>query len=188
MSGFVRITSGELRGRRVHTPPGTGTRPLLTRVRKSLADVLRPRLTGARLLDLFAGSGAIAFELLSNGGESAVLCELDAGTATLVRNNAAELGLEARVRVLTGDARQLVPRLAEEGETFDAIVVAPPYGLGLQAKILAALETCPILAPRGVVVVQRDAREEGGGEVVGLERVSVRTYGRTVFEFYEGPR
>jgi len=119
VSGELRITSGVLRGRRVRTPPGQGTRPLLTRLRKALADILRPRLGGARILDLFGGSGAIAFELLSNGGGSAVVCEVKPEAASLIGRNAAELGLASRVRVLTGDALRLLPGLAGEGTVFD---------------------------------------------------------------------
>ncbi len=185
MAGEVRITSGSLRGRTVRTPPGLGTRPLLTRVRKALADILRQRLPGARVLDLFAGSGAIAFELISNGGVSAVLCELDPEAAELIRRNAGGLGIADRIRVITGDALQLAPRLAGEGAVFDVIVVAPPYGLGLQAKALQGLRHLSLLAPGGVIVVQRDVHEEAGSDTGDLSLIRERAYGRTVFEFFE---
>jgi 16S rRNA (cytosine967-C5)-methyltransferase len=181
--GIVRITSGILRGRSVQTPSGRGTRPLLTRLRKSLADVLRPRLPGAQVLDLFAGSGAIAFELISNGAAGAVAVERDPATAKLIRRNAQALGLA--VEVMVGDALAAVPRLAAQTRTFDLILVAPPYGLDLQQRALHALEGHGVLAPGGLVVVQRETREpqpETGGQ---LRLVRQRTYGRTVFDFYE---
>jgi len=183
--GRVRITSGRLRGRTVNTPQGDATRPLLTRLRKSLADILRPRLAGSRILDLFGGSGAIAFELLSNGAEAAVVCELDGGTADRVAATAASLGLGEAVRVLHGDALEQIERLAGAGEAFDMVVVAPPYGKGLQGRALAALGAHPLLAPGGVVVVQRDAREPQGEAPPGLALVRSREYGRTVFDFYD---
>jgi 16S rRNA (guanine966-N2)-methyltransferase len=186
MKGEVRVSSGTLRGRVVHTPAGQGTRPLLTRLRKSLADLLRPRLAGARILDLFGGSGAIAFELLSNGGKEAVLCELDPDAAAVIARNAAELGVAGRVRVLTGDALRLLSVLAGEGAAFDVIVVAPPYGRGLQESSVRALGEHSLLAPGGVVVVQRDVREPEPAETHTLRRTRVRPYGRTVFEFFEG--
>lgn len=182
--GTVRITSGRLRGRRVATPTGEQTRPLLTRVRKSLVDLLRPRLPGARVLDLFGGSGAIALELLSNGADSALVVELDPKTADLILHNSASLGVEGQVQVRVGDAVATAHRLAAEGETFDVVVVAPPYGQGFQQRVLATLEDHPILAPGGVVVVQREAREPPAEPGQRLRRLSTRAYGRTVFDFY----
>ncbi len=182
--GFLRITSGSLRGRKVQAPPGEGTRPLLTRVRKSLADLLRPALPGARVLDLFGGSGAIAFELLSNGAKSAVVVELDRQAARLIRDNARLLGVEVEVR--EGDALAALPALASAGARFDLVVVAPPYGQGLQQASFEAIEQHWLLAPGGTVVVQRD-RNEGAVELPAASRLRLvrsRGYGRTVFEFY----
>ncbi|GAB4274719.1 MAG: 16S rRNA (guanine(966)-N(2))-methyltransferase RsmD [Deferrisomatales bacterium] len=184
-TGAVRITSGRLRGRRVETPPGERTRPLLTRLRKSLADILRPRLEGARVLDLFAGSGAIAFELLSNGARRAVAVELDPATAELVRRNARALGVADAVDVREGDALAWIPRLAAAGERFDVVVVAPPYGRDLHRRAIAELEAFPLLREGGLLVAQRDVREppaEPAGHGLRLHRT--RTYGRTAFDFY----
>lgn len=180
--GTLRITSGLYRGRVVETPEGEGTRPLLTRLRKSLVDLLRPRLPGTRVLDLFGGSGAVAFELLSNGAAHAVVVELDQEAAQLIRANAARLG--APVEVRTGDALALVPELGGRGERFDVVVVAPPYGRDLQARALVALGAAGVVAQGGVVVVQRDVRET----LVSAEPFQfdqTRRYGRTAFDFYE---
>jgi 16S rRNA (guanine966-N2)-methyltransferase len=181
--GDVRITSGRLRGRLIRTPEGKGTRPLLTRVRKSLVDVLRPRLQGARVLDLFSGSGAIAFELLSNGASRATAVEIDREAAALIRGTAGDLG--ADLEVLEADAVTAVYSLAEKGELFDLIVVAPPYGLGFQQRVLEALERNSILTPAGLVVVQRDAGECPAGPAGRMRVARTRSYGRTVFDFYE---
>lgn len=179
--GEIRITSGTLRGRKIQSPPGETTRPLLTRVRKSLCDILRPRLAGSRVLDLFGGSGAIALELLSNGAASGLVVELDAAAAALIRQNAA--ALHARLEVLAGDALKVIPRLAAAGTRFDLIVVAPPYGLGLQQKALDALAATQLLAPEGTLVVQRDSREPASA-AGPFQHEQTRRYGRTVLEFY----
>ena len=182
-TGCLRITSGVLRGRLVAAPPGEGTRPLLTRVRKSLADLLRPRLPGARVLDLFAGSGAIGFELLSNGAEHCVFNELDGATSRLIRTTAAHLGVA--VEVYNREALEFLHSTAGGVGPFDVVVVAPPYGLGLQQQVLERCNPPVLLTPAGVLVVQRDVAEPPGRvEPARLVRVDSRTYGRTVFEFY----
>ena len=182
--GSITITSGSLRGRRIQTPEGAETRPLLTRLRKSLADILRPRLAGVRLVDLFGGSGAIAFELLSNGAASAVIVELNRKTAELVRTNARSLGLEAAVEVVDGDGVAAVQGLCRKKDAFDIIIVAPPYGLGLQQQAVAALARHRLLKPQGIIIVQREDKEAQVTTPAGLDLVRTRAYGRTVFDFY----
>jgi 16S rRNA (guanine966-N2)-methyltransferase len=182
--GSVQIVSGTLRGRTVLTPSKKTTRPLLSRLRKTLADILRPNLQGARMLDLFGGSGAIAFELLSNGAESAEIVELHAPAAELIRRNAEHLGLQARVRVHCGDALQMIDRLAESSSCFDIILVAPPYGLGLQQQAVNRLASCSLLSKAGLLIAQRDKREARTGPVGSLSLMRTRNYGRTVFEFF----
>lgn len=184
--GTLRITSGRLRGRTVDTPEGVETRPLLTRLRKSLADILRPRLPGASILDLFGGSGAIAFELLSNGAARALVVELSSKASDLIRRNAAALGEADRVEVRAGDGLEVARALAERGETFDVVVVAPPYGRDLHRSALHVLDDHPLLTSGGIVVVQREAREPVATASECLVHVRTRRYGRTAFDFYEG--
>ncbi|MBM4311792.1 MAG: 16S rRNA (guanine(966)-N(2))-methyltransferase RsmD [Deltaproteobacteria bacterium] len=182
--GTIQIVSGELRGRSVQTPGEETTRPLLSRLRKTLADILRPRLPGAAVLDLFGGSGAIAFELLSNGASSAEIIELHPLAAALVHSNAERLGLQARVHVHCGDALRMIARLAENGRRFDIIVVAPPYGQSLQQQALTALAPAGLLNANGIIIVQRDKREPPAEPAPPLQLVRTRRYGRTVFEFF----
>lgn len=184
--GMVRITSGRLRGRAVETPDGEGTRPLLSRLRKSLADVLRPRLPDARVLDLFGGSGAVAFELLSNGAREATLVELDDDAARRIEANASRLGVRANVH--HGDALKTIPVLGRRGEQFDVVVVAPPYGTDLQQRALDALQDQRLLAEGGIVVSQRDHRDPPARPRTPLVLTRTRTYGRTAFDFYQEPR
>ncbi len=183
--GAVRITSGFLRGRRVETPPGDETRPLLTRLRKSLADILRPRLAGTSVLDLFAGSGAVAFELLSNGAERAVAVERSGSVARLILENAERLGVAHRIRVVRADALRALDDLGARGERFGVVLVMPPYWKGHQGPSLNAVWQHRVLEPGGVVVVQRHRREPVAAPPEGLVRVRTRAYGRTAFDFYE---
>lgn len=181
----LRITSGRFRGRLIQAPAGSTTRPLLTRVRKSLVDLLRPRLQGARVLDLFGGSGAIALELLSNGAGEAIVVELDARAAERIRANTRSLGLGEVVSVREGDALEEIVALHESGSAFDLIVVAPPYGHGLQQRTLDRLGDRPLFKPSGLAVVQRDVGEPPLEPPPTLRHTRSRRYGRTVLEFYE---
>jgi 16S rRNA (guanine966-N2)-methyltransferase len=183
--GIIHITSGRLRSRKVRTLEGIETRPLLTRLRKSLADILRPRLQGARVLDLFGGSGAVAFELLSNGAASAVVVEKNPKTAELIRRNAGDLGVEEDVEVFNGDGIKAISRLAGQGYKFDIIVVAPPYGLRLQQRAIDVLGKHEMLTADGTVIVQREDREPVPEAPCRLRFVRTRSYGRTAFDFYE---
>jgi len=183
--GKIQIVSGELRGRSIQTPGEDTTRPLLSRLRKTLADILRPRLPGAAVLDLFGGSGAIAFELLSNGAASAEIIELHPPAAALVKNNAITLKLQDRVQVHCGDALDVIDRLAERRSCFDIILVAPPYGCGLQQQALNALAPAVLLNASGIIIVQRDKREPATEPPPPLRLVRTRSYGRTVFEFFD---
>jgi len=183
--GKIQIVSGLLRGRSIQTPAEDKTRPLLSRLRETLADILRPSLQGTTVLDLFGGSGAIAFELLSNGAASAEIIELHPPAAALIRSNAENLGLQNQVQVHLGDALQMIDRLAERGCCFDIIIVAPPYDHGLQQQAINTLAPFSLLSKAGTVIVQRDKREPCTEAVAPFNLVRTRSYGRTIFEFFD---
>jgi 16S rRNA (guanine(966)-N(2))-methyltransferase RsmD len=182
--GFINITSGKFRGRRIKTPEGAETRPLLARVRKSLADILRPDIGGSHVLDLFGGSGAIALELISNGAGSAVIVDLSAVAAELISQNIMQLGVESEVEVIRSDFAEALKTIAARGCKFEVIIVAPPYGEGLQQKAVDLLAGADILHENGLIVVQREKQEPGTTCPESYEHVRMKKYGRTVFEFF----
>lgn len=183
--GDIRIASGRLRGRKIKTPAEETTRPLLSRLRKSLADILRPELEGCRILDLFGGSGAIVFELISNGAASAMIVEVDKAAMTLISENAVSLGLDQCVKVFNGDAIDAVSKLFSGKERFDVVIVAPPYGLCLQQAALDEICRYPVVKPGGTVIVQRENKEPFASVSFPLTFVRTRAYGRTLFDFYQ---
>jgi 16S rRNA (guanine966-N2)-methyltransferase len=123
--GTIRIVGGSLGGRRLKAPEGDATRPTSDRVREAIASVLAARdmLSGARVLDLYAGSGALGFEMLSRGAERVLFVERDPKVARLIRENASELALTERVEVLSEDATR--------ARAEDAIVARAPFSLVL---------------------------------------------------------
>jgi len=182
--GEIRIASGRFRGRKIKTPSEKTTRPLLTRLRKSLADVMRPQLAGSRILDLFGGSGAIVLEFISNGAESAVIVELDKKAIDFISSNVSTLNLEKVIKIINMDAVDFIPSFSLKGENFDIIFIAPPYGLSLQQKAFDVLSKHNILSPQGVIIVQRDEKELPCDVPEGFVFARTRDYGRTVFDFY----
>lgn len=157
----MRIIAGEFGGRRITAPPGQGTRPMLDRVREALFSTLGERLEGARVLDLFAGTGSLALEALSRGAAHARLVERDPRVAKLAAANVAELGLGERARVLAADA--LSPAAwrdaaADPNERREIVFLDPPYPMvqdgPARRRVFEALARLldRELAPGGVVV------------------------------------
>ena len=172
----VRILSGRWKGRRLEVP--AGARPTSGRAREALFDILQESIPGSRVLDLFAGSGAVGIEALSRGAAQAVFVEEDAGA--LSENLSRLPGAEAQTIVLEGDAVAAASSLARRAERFDLVFADPPYALGTTAlsRSLSAL-----LARGGTLVVQTDAADAPPAppRVSPGER---RAYGRNVFWFF----
>lgn len=126
----MRIIAGELRGRSIGAPQGLGTRPTTDRVRESVMSMVysaRDGFEGARVLDAFAGSGALGLEALSRGASQAVFCDKDAGAVRVVQSNVKACGLGAdRAQVVSGDVLALASRLKRFGP-FDLVFLDPPY-------------------------------------------------------------
>lgn len=179
---MTRIVAGAAGGRRLRTPPGDRTRPTADRVREAMFSALESMLgplDGLRVLDLYAGSGALGLEALSRGASAATFVESDRRTAALVATNARELGLEG-AHVLT---RTALAHLERDGtDRYDLVVADPPYVLGSEdlAAVLRALDERDWLADDAVVVVERSRR---GGDLSwpeGIAAVRRRDYGETV--------
>jgi 16S rRNA (guanine(966)-N(2))-methyltransferase RsmD len=155
----MRIIGGHDRGRRLRAPRGLATRPTADRVRVSLFDVLGPAVAGARVLDLFAGTGAVGIEAISRGAGRVVFVEKDQAALRALRANLAALGASrAAARVMAGDVlRVLVDLPAQEGP-FDLVFLDPPYATSLAGRALAALAAARVCRPGGEVVVQHSTR------------------------------
>lgn len=175
---MTRVIAGMYRARRIHTPKGAGTRPTSDRTREALfsALVARGAVEEARVLDLYAGSGALGIEAVSRGAASAVLVDHDRGAVAAMRRTVADLGLE-QVRV---QARQTRAYLEGVATQIDLVFIDPPYdiGEGTLAEVLVLL-TGGWLAEDALVVVERSARSPEPSWPAELEPVQARTYGET---------
>jgi 16S rRNA (guanine966-N2)-methyltransferase len=142
--GSIRIVGGTLGGRRLSAPPGAGTRPTSERVREAIASALASRgaIEGARVVDLYAGSGALGFEMLSRGAEHVVFVERDPRVARLIRDNAQQLGVAAQVDVLVEDVTRSKGQAAITQRGPFALVLADPPYRDVQAATQAIAALC----------------------------------------------
>ena len=171
----MRIVGGELRSRRLQGPP-VGVRPTSDRVREALFARLGD-VHGQRVLDVFAGTGALALEALSRGAAHAVLIDRSARALVVVRSNLESLGLSSRARVIPGDAVRAVRRLAGE-DPFDLVFLDPPYDSERLVPSLEALVAAQVLGPSTTLVVETSKRHSLA-PVPGLAVVDERGYGDT---------
>jgi 16S rRNA (guanine(966)-N(2))-methyltransferase RsmD len=178
----LRVIAGQWGGRRLHAPPGAATRPTSDRVREALFAILGDRVAGARVLDLFAGSGALGIEALSRGAAEATFVDSGPAAIRAVRANLDALGADAEVR--RADARAFLRSASAAGRHYDLVFLDPPYRLAerLGRELPEALTA--VLAPGGLAVSESDRRS-----VLHLDLTPTdeRRYGDTVIRIH-GPR
>ena len=185
----MRIIAGEFRGRKLLPPEGTDvTRPITDRVKQSLFDILAPRIEGARVYDLFAGTGSMGLECLSRGAAHATFLEADRSAVQRLKKNVAALGVAGRTQVVPGDLYAWFASAANShsraGET-GLVFLDPPYRhLKEQPDALRRLAKLIVLhhlSPSGVVMFRHDAADDL--ELPALHRYDSRTYGGMTLEF-----
>lgn len=183
----MRIVSGDFRGKVLATPAGEATRPTSDRARQAIFNILEhaPWSDGVRdrrVIDLFAGSGALGFEALSRGAAFCLFVETDEAARGAIRENVDALGLFGRTRVHRRDATQLGVRPGADGPAFELAFLDPPYGKGLGETALARLAAGGWLARGATVVLERGAGEPEF-EAEGYEKLDARDYGAARVHF-----
>lgn len=183
----MRIVSGEFRGKTLAAPSGEATRPTSDRARQAIFNILEhaawsPGPRDARVIDLFAGSGALGFEALSRGAAFCLFVETDEAARGAIRENVEAMGLFGRTRVHRRDATQLGQRPGADGPAFDLAFLDPPYAKGLGDVALAKLAEGGWLTPGAIVIFERGAAEPAP-EVAGFTALDVRDYGAARVHF-----
>ncbi|HME72622.1 MAG TPA: 16S rRNA (guanine(966)-N(2))-methyltransferase RsmD [Myxococcota bacterium] len=173
----MRVIAGRLGGRRLRPPPDAGVRPTSDRVREALFAQLGV-LEDARVLDLYAGTGALGIEALSRGALAATFVERSPASLAVLRDNLGRLALEAQSRIMRGDALAVVRRLGRSAERFDLVLADPPYALEVGPALLTALRAAQIVVLGGTVVIE-SSRRHPVQPVPGWRVVSDRRYGDT---------
>lgn len=177
----MRIVAGRFRGKSLLAPDGEATRPTSDRARQAVFNILEhapwsPGLSGRRVIDLFAGSGALGLEALSRGAEFCLFVETDDRARGAIRENIEAFGLFGATRLHRRDATDLGLRPGSAGPAFDLAFLDPPYGKGLGERALKALLAGDWLSP-GAIIVFETAVDEVVEPPPGLTRLDERAYG-----------
>jgi 16S rRNA (guanine966-N2)-methyltransferase len=176
----MRVIAGSRKGHKLAAPRGFDTRPTSDRVRENLFNLVGP-VDGARILDLFAGSGALGIEALSRGAMSAVFVERDPDAVRTIERNLDRLRLTG-ARVVRGDVLNAIAQEVIAGAKYDLVLVDPPYGMINEIQPRLARHLPPLLAADGLLVVEADARTE---PELPLPIRTSRKYGQTRVTLFE---
>ena len=153
----MRIIAGKARGRTFDAPKGMDTRPTLDRVRENVFNILQLKVRDAKVLDLFSGSGGMAFEAISRGAASAVLVDVDRAANAVQKQNAVRLGMAEQCRILNIDWQLALRQFAATGERFDLVFLDPPYKMHDMKPVLENLR--PVLNTEAIILLEHEAKK-----------------------------
>ncbi len=180
----MRVIAGDLKGKKLFSVKGLSLRPTSDRVKEAIFDILQDKVVGKRVLDLFAGTGALGIEALSRGAEKAIFVEHNPHVLAALRRNIAECRLEKKTEILACDVFKGIKILASRGEVYDLIFIDPPYGRGLVKETLKNLSQTSLVASDGLIIAEHSSKED---LLIPLpwELVAHRHYGGTELSFWQ---
>ena len=177
----MRVITGKARGVQLKTPQGMQTRPTADRVKEALFSIINFDLPGARVLDLFGGTGQLGIEALSRDAQSAVFVDAGADACRLIQENLKRTKLDGQGRVVRGDYMEYLNKCRE---TFDIILLDPPYGEVFLENALKRITEIDILETNGIIVTERPLGKELPWEFNGYTRSRDYKYGKTLLTIY----
>jgi 16S rRNA (guanine(966)-N(2))-methyltransferase RsmD len=179
----MRVVAGSAKGTKLRAVPGTGTRPILDRVKTALFDILQSKIGDAAILDLFAGSGGVGIEALSRSAAHCTFIDNSPAAINIIRENLERCRLTAQANVLKKDAFNFITSARQQ---YDLIYVAPPQYHRMWLRALAAIERhSDILNADGIVIAQIDPKEYQPQKFEVLVEQEQRRYGSTLLVFYK---
>ena len=179
----MRIISGKARGTKLYTLEGENTRPTLDRVKESIFSIIQNEIEGAKVLDLFAGSGAIGLEFLSRGAEKAVLCDNSKEAINIIKKNIEKTHMQNQIQLVNADFENCLEKL--KNEQFDIIYLDPPYSTDYIYKAIKKIIELNIITKESLLIIETDdeKRVEKEIENIDVEIVDKRKYGRATIIF-----
>lgn len=180
----MRIVAGSARGRPLMTPKGPGIRPTADRVRETIFNVLGQWTEGLTVLDLYAGTGALALEAISRGATRAVLVDQGREALKLCRENTDALGFGEQAEILAMPVARAVQTLGKSGRAFDLVFADPPYAARVVQEVIEQVVGNRLLSPEGTLVIEHDRRESAPETHEGLGQIDQRRFGDTLVTMY----
>lgn len=177
----MRVITGKARGVQLKTPEGMKTRPTTDRVKEALFSIIQFEIPGAKVLDLFGGTGQLGIEALSRGAASAVFVDAAEPACKLIRENLKRTKLDQQGRVIRGDYLDFLKRNREQ---FDIIFLDPPYAEVFLENALKCITEIDILQSNGIIVTERPLDKELPWECDGYQRSRDYKYGKTLLTVY----
>jgi len=175
----MRIISGAARGTKLYTLEGENTRPTLDRVKEPLFSIIQCNIKDSIVLDLFAGSGALALEALSRGAKKAILCDKSYEAIEIIKKNIEKTHLEDKTKVLCMDYKKCLDSIQEK---LDLIFIDPPYKLDIAVKAIEKILEKKLLSEDGLIILETDEEKRELQEIknlnLNIEVIDFRTYGR----------
>ncbi|MFH1753064.1 MAG: 16S rRNA (guanine(966)-N(2))-methyltransferase RsmD [Candidatus Omnitrophota bacterium] len=186
----MKIIGGEFKGRRIEIPKGVQLRPTSDKVREALFNIIKDRVIGASVLDLFAGTGSLGLEALSRGAKSVTFIDLHKRCVDTIKKNLRELQIDSagKARVHNNDAFKALRKLGDLKSKFDLIFLDPPYYDNMTKKSLMYICNYDILNPSYLIICEHFKKDPMPDKVECLTNVRQARYGDTVLTFYAGNR
>ena len=181
----MRIISGKAKGTKLYTLQGDNTRPTLDRVKESIFNIIQSQIPEATVLDLFAGSGALALEALSRGAKEAVLCEISKEAVAVIQKNIEKTHMQEKAKLMLKDFIDAIEDIARLKKTFDIIFLDPPYKTCYDLIAIKSIIEKNLLTQDGIIIVETD-EEEKIELIQKIENITVqdiRRYGRVKLVF-----
>ena len=179
----LRIISGKARGTKLNTLEGIETRPTLDRVKESLFNILQNRIYASKILDLFAGSGAIGLELLSRGAKEAILCDNSYKAVQIIKENVIKTHFEDKTKIINNDYKNTLDML--KNEKFDIIFLDPPYESQFDIQAIKIIIDNDMLSKEGIIILETDNEKEKKEMIdkLDINVYDLRSYGRVSLFF-----
>jgi 16S rRNA (guanine(966)-N(2))-methyltransferase RsmD len=184
MENKVRIIAGELKGRVIKIPKATDTRPALVLVRRMIADTLMPYIPETRVLDLFAGTGAFVFEMLSRGADSAVAVDIDKRMTQSIEENAKILNVVDRLQVLNMDFTKALELCGRQQKRFDLIFIPPPFYGDFVDRAFSGIRENNVASGDAIAVAHYHKDDKVDREPEGFRLWKTKSHGVSVMDFF----
>ncbi|PAB58880.1 16S rRNA (guanine(966)-N(2))-methyltransferase RsmD [Anaeromicrobium sediminis] len=181
----MRVISGRARGRRLNSPKGTNTRPTTDRVKESIFSIINFYIQDSKILDLFAGTGALGIEAISRGAEYGVFVDNDKNSIKTIKENLENMGFEKESTVLYCDVDAAISKLSTKGEKFHIIFMDPPYLKGFIEPSLEKIYNSEILTEDGIILIEHDVKDILIENIAGFYKYKEKKYGNTLISIYK---